>query len=66
MTERPAKIEFDGQDVFVIFDNKRVARRGRPGTPQAGTWVSLEPGFAVHSNEDHSVITIERNGVRVH
>jgi hypothetical protein len=38
-------------------------REGRPGTAQAGTWISLEPGFVVHLNADHSVITVERDGV---
>jgi hypothetical protein len=38
-------------------------RRGRPGTAQAGTWISLEPGFVVHLNADLSVITVERDGV---
>ena len=41
----------------------RIAKRGRPGTAQAGTWISLEPGFVVHLNADLSVITVERDGV---
>jgi hypothetical protein len=37
----------DGTDIFVAVDGVKVAKRGRPGTPQAGTWVSLEPGWSV-------------------
>ena len=61
----PAKIESDGTDTFVHFAGKRIAKRGHPGTPDAMTWVSLEPGFVVTSPPDHSTITIEFNGVPV-
>jgi hypothetical protein len=55
-------------DMFVEFDGKRIAKRGHPGTPQAKTWVSLEPGYVVTSSRNHdaNIITIEYNGVRVH
>jgi hypothetical protein len=33
----------EGEDRFVVYDGKRVARRGRAGTP----WISLEPGWTV-------------------
>ena len=32
------KIECEGvKDMFVVVDGVRIARRGYPGTPQAGT-----------------------------
>ena len=65
MSRPPAVIESDGADLFVVFDGVRIAKRGRPNTPQARTWIALEPGFTVLSNHDHSQITIEKNGVRV-
>ncbi len=37
------EIEEDGPDMFVIVNGVTVARRGHPGTAEAGTWVSLEP-----------------------
>ena len=46
MTEKQqaeCTIEADGTGVFVVFEGVRIAKRGEPGTPQAGTWVSLEP-----------------------
>jgi hypothetical protein len=61
-----AAVESDGHDLFIVFDGKRIAKRGKPGTPQAGTWISLEPGYVVTSPPDHSIITIEFNGMRVH
>jgi hypothetical protein len=41
------KIVFDGVNCFVIKDGLKIAKRGRPDTPQAGTWVSLESGYRV-------------------
>ena len=34
----------DCENIFVVADGIRIAKRGGPGTPQAKTWVSLEPG----------------------
>jgi hypothetical protein len=42
-----ASIESDGRDAFVVYNGVRIAKRGQPNTPEAGTWVSLEPGFRV-------------------
>jgi hypothetical protein len=49
MTEKQqaeCTIESDGTGVFVVFEGVRIAKRGESGTPQAGTWVSLEPCYA--------------------
>ncbi len=37
----------DGQDIFIVVQGVKIARRGRPNTPEAKTWVSLEPGWSV-------------------
>jgi hypothetical protein len=39
--------EADEDDIFVRLDGKVIAKRGHPGTPQAGTRISLEPGYTV-------------------
>ena len=39
MTEKQqpeCTIESDGLSLFVVFDGFRIAKRGEPGTPQAG------------------------------
>jgi hypothetical protein len=46
------EIEEDGNDMFVIVNGVIVARRGLTGAPEAGTWMSLEPGWTVTSRED--------------
>jgi hypothetical protein len=43
--DKPA-IENDGADVFVTFNGVRIAKRGKPETPQARMWVSIKPGRA--------------------
>jgi hypothetical protein len=64
MTDRPTTgIESDGSDIFVVIDGVRIAKRGHPGTPQARTWVSLEPGWHVEGLEE---LTITRDGVSLH
>lgn len=58
-------IEDDEADIFVVVDGVRIAQRGHPGTPQARTWVSLEPGWTVRDCQSGD-LEIEHNGVRVH
>jgi hypothetical protein len=41
----PGQVEPAGRNLYLLMDGRRVARRGRPGTLQARTWVSLEPGL---------------------
>jgi len=75
MTERnpqapQASIVCDGDDLFIEVDGVRIARRGHPGTLQAGTWVSLEPGWQVLDGKPPSgngtAIIVTRNDVTVH
>jgi hypothetical protein len=75
MKVKECRIEFTGEDMFVIADGVKIAKRGRPGTPQAATWVSLEPGWTVRdcrdtytdeNGEEGRAIEIEYNGARIH
>jgi hypothetical protein len=58
----------DGDDLFIVFDGVKIAKRGRPDTPHAKTWISLEPEYVVRDleDEDEDGIVIEHNGVQVH
>ena len=58
-------MESDGAELYVTFDGVRIAKRGHPDTAQAGTWVSIEPGYAVYDNADLTGLVVELNGVRL-
>jgi hypothetical protein len=46
-----------------MVDGLRVARRGSSGSPQAGTWVPIEPGWEVMDSDEG--ILIRHHGVWV-
>ena len=60
MTE--ASIESDGIDVFVVYNGTRIAKHADPNTPQAGTWVSLEPGYRVYEKDYPEKLIVECEG----
>jgi len=39
-----------------------LGKRGQPNTPEAGTWVPLEPGFRVFYTGYPAKVVIERDG----
>jgi hypothetical protein len=43
----PFEVQADGTDLYAVFHGLRIAKRGAKGTPQARTWISLEPGYRV-------------------
>ncbi len=59
-------IHGDGQDLFVIFDGLRIAKRGQPGTQYAGAWVPLALGYTVRDGGGDGNIEVEYEGVRIH
>jgi hypothetical protein len=56
----------DEKGIFIVIDGKPVAKRGDANSPQATTWVSIEPGWRVLDGPDGEWIVVEFNGVRVH
>ena len=40
-------IVFEGEDMYFVHDGVRIAKRGKPGTPQAMTWITLVPGWTL-------------------
>ena len=58
-------------DIYLIFDGRRIAKRGKPGTLHAMTLISLEPGVVVRDvpmpeSESGWGMVVEINNVRVH
>jgi hypothetical protein len=56
-------MHFDGDDLFIIINGVRVAKRGHPGTPEARTWIPLDPRFVAHGDWDWSY---RSDSARVH
>ena len=56
------KMITERRDLFVVVDGIKIAKRGRRNTPQAGTWVSIKPGWEVLDG-DRSIL-IKHNGAR--
>jgi hypothetical protein len=63
---RRHRIESAEDELFVVFDGVRIAKYGKPLSGYFGQWISLEPGYEVFTNADHSEIVINKHGVRVH
>lgn len=57
--------EKESGELFLTLNGLRIGKRGNPGTPQAGTWISLEPGYTVIDNADLTALVVHFNGVRV-
>src|SRR5262249_61163225 len=54
------EMEFTGDDVFVLADGKRIAKR------DSGVWVSLETGVAVLDGPNLDYIEVVFKRARVH
>ena len=37
-------IESTEGDIYLVLDGVRMAKRGKPGTPEEETWIYLKPG----------------------
>src|SRR6476619_547101 len=46
----------DEPPILVVADGSRIAKRGGPGSPQAKTWISLEPGWNVFDDDGMLVV----------
>ena len=57
-----AAIESDGINVFVVYNGVRIAKRSHSGTPLAGTWMSLEPGYTVRDKGYPQELIVEYEG----
>ena len=57
------KVIKDGNNFFVVVDGVRIAQRGFPNSPQAGTWVSIEPGWEVIGSDDPNTTLSDIRGL---
>jgi hypothetical protein len=41
----------DGRDLFIVINGVKVAKRGRPNSPEARTWIALDPRFKAYGDD---------------
>jgi hypothetical protein len=65
--EKPTECKVVIVDGFpvVMCDGVKIAERGAPGTPEAYSWVSVEPGYIVRDCADMRTIEVEITEVRI-
>jgi hypothetical protein len=44
-------MHFDGHDLFIIVNGVKIAKRGHSNTPEARTWISLDPRFKGYGDD---------------
>ena len=47
----------------MIPNGERIAYRGKPGTPQAKTWISMKAGYEARDDDRDGIAGIE---IRIH
>jgi hypothetical protein len=66
MDEPICELHNDGENTFVVVDGVKVAKRGRPDTAHAMTWIMLEPGWIVRDVHHGKTIEVRFEGTRIH
>jgi hypothetical protein len=56
----------ENDDVFVLVGGTKIAKRGLPDTPQANTWIMLEPGWLVRDVKGGKAIEVSYEHARMH
>ena len=52
-------------DVFLLIDGVKIAKRGLPDTPHADTWIMLEPGWFVRDVKGGKAIGVSYEHTRM-
>jgi hypothetical protein len=68
MTNEPVcELQTDeNNDIFVLVDGVKIAKRGQPNTTHAMLWIVLEPGWIVRDVNRGRAIEIRFEGARIH
>jgi hypothetical protein len=64
--EPVCELHHDGENIFVLIDGVKIAKRGASNTPQAKTWILLEPGWIVRDVHNGNAIEVRYEGARIH
>ena len=66
MDEPICELHNDGENIFVLIDGVKIAKRGLPGTAHAHTWIMLEPGWFVRDVNGGKAIEVSYEHSRMH
>jgi len=66
MDESICELHDDGENTFVLVDGVKIAKRGRPDTAHAMTWIMLEPGWIVRDVHEGQAVEVRFEGARIH
>jgi hypothetical protein len=66
MDEPICELHEDGENTFVIVDGVKIAKRGRPDTAHAMTWIMLKPGWIVRDVHHSKAIEVRFEAARIH
>jgi len=64
--EHTCEVRNEGQDIFVLVDGVRVAKRTALASAYAGIWIVLEPGWVVRDIQNGQGIEVMFEGARIH
>jgi hypothetical protein len=64
--EPVCELHNDGENVYVLVNGMKIAKRGAPDTAQAQTWIMLEPGWIVRDVDHGNAIEVRYEGARIH
>jgi hypothetical protein len=64
--EPVCELHNDGENVYVLVNGMKIAKRGSPDTVQAETWIMLEPGWIVRDVDHGNAIEVRFEGARIH
>ena len=56
----------DGEDLFVMVDGVKIAKRATRLTALAMTWIMLEPGWIVLDIREGNAIEVRYEGASIH
>jgi hypothetical protein len=64
--EPVCELQHEGQDVFILVDGVKIARRGICTADLGMNWIVLEPGWVVRDTDRGHAIEVLYEGATMH
>jgi hypothetical protein len=62
--EPVCELQNDGENLFVLVDGMKIAKRNAVNASRASTWIMLEPGWTVR--DIHNGLEVKYEGAMIH